>query len=195
MSSSSEHRCDVLTPLLKPAKPSSLKKREILSRGLCLSTALNSSGGNSRLNKRQFARHSTLSADAITAALANLFAEYRSDTATACRCWKSASARKSKNGLYRCCAGRGGHEFSTLISGVCISSTFVIADVKYGCSAVSLYAMVSMCRFIMSIVSGLSDSFISDLKNMRDDDADVRKLHRLMWPLIRTPAIGVSHQR
>lgn len=43
---------------------------------------------------------------------------------------------------------------------------------------------------VLAIVSGLPDSFISDLKNMRGD-ADVKTLRRLMWPLIRTPAIGI----
>jgi AAA domain len=43
---------------------------------------------------------------------------------------------------------------------------------------------------VLSIVSGLPDSFISDLKNMRGG-ADVKTIRRLMWPLIRTPATGI----
>lgn len=43
---------------------------------------------------------------------------------------------------------------------------------------------------VMAIVSGLPDSFLSDLKNMRGD-ADVRMLRRLMWPLIRSPETGI----
>ena len=43
---------------------------------------------------------------------------------------------------------------------------------------------------VLTIVSNLPNSFISDVKNMRGD-ADVKTLRRLMWPLIRTPATGI----
>jgi len=43
---------------------------------------------------------------------------------------------------------------------------------------------------VLAIVSGLPDSFISDIKNMRGD-ADVKTIRRLMWPLIRTPTTGI----
>ena len=43
---------------------------------------------------------------------------------------------------------------------------------------------------VLAIVSGLPDSFISDIKNMRGD-ADVKTIRRLMWSLIRTPTTGV----
>lgn len=43
---------------------------------------------------------------------------------------------------------------------------------------------------VLAIVSGLPDSFISDLKNMRGD-GNVKAIRRLMWPLIRTPATGI----
>jgi superfamily I DNA/RNA helicase len=45
-------------------------------------------------------------------------------------------------------------------------------------------------RGVLSIVSGLPDSFISDLKSMRGN-IEVKMLRRLMWPLIRTPATGI----
>jgi AAA domain len=43
---------------------------------------------------------------------------------------------------------------------------------------------------VLAIVSGLPDSFISDIKNMRGD-ADVKAIRRLMWTLIRTPTTGI----
>lgn len=43
---------------------------------------------------------------------------------------------------------------------------------------------------VQAIVSGLPDSFISDINNMRGD-ADVKAIRRLMWPLIRTPTTGI----
>jgi len=43
---------------------------------------------------------------------------------------------------------------------------------------------------VMAIVSGLPNSFISDLKNMRGND-EVKTLRRLMWPLMRTPTTGI----
>jgi len=43
---------------------------------------------------------------------------------------------------------------------------------------------------VLAIVSGLPDSFISDLRNMRGN-SDVRTIRRLMWSLIRTPATGI----
>ena len=43
---------------------------------------------------------------------------------------------------------------------------------------------------VLSIVSKLPASFISDVMNMRGD-ADAKILRRLMWPLIRTPTTGI----
>lgn len=43
---------------------------------------------------------------------------------------------------------------------------------------------------VMAIVTGLPDSFVSDLKSMRGD-ANMKMLRRLIWPLIRTPATGI----
>jgi len=43
---------------------------------------------------------------------------------------------------------------------------------------------------VASIVSGLPDSFLSDLKHMRGN-ADVKTIRRLMWSLIRTPQSGI----
>lgn len=43
---------------------------------------------------------------------------------------------------------------------------------------------------VLSIVSSLPDSFISDVKNMHGN-ADMKTLRRLMWHLIRTPATGI----
>jgi hypothetical protein len=43
---------------------------------------------------------------------------------------------------------------------------------------------------IMSIVRDLPNSFIGDMKGVRDD-ADARMLRRLVWRLLRNPATGV----
>lgn len=43
---------------------------------------------------------------------------------------------------------------------------------------------------VMAIVSGLPDSFVSDLKSMRGD-AHMKTMRRLIWPLIRTPMTGI----
>lgn len=45
-------------------------------------------------------------------------------------------------------------------------------------------------RGVLTIVSGLPDSFISDVKSMRGD-AREKTLRRLMWLLIRKPATGI----
>lgn len=43
---------------------------------------------------------------------------------------------------------------------------------------------------VMTIVSGLPDSFVTDLTGMRGG-AHMKTLRRLIWPLIRTPATGI----
>lgn len=42
----------------------------------------------------------------------------------------------------------------------------------------------------MTIVAGLPDSFLSDVKNIRGN-ADVKTIRRLMWMLIRSPGVGI----
>lgn len=43
---------------------------------------------------------------------------------------------------------------------------------------------------VMTIVEGLPETFLTDVKNMRGD-ADVKTMRRLMWKLMRTPIIGI----
>lgn len=43
---------------------------------------------------------------------------------------------------------------------------------------------------VMAIVSGLPDSFVSDLKGMRGDE-NMKTMRRLIWPLIRRPGTGI----
>lgn len=57
--------------------------------------------------------------------------------------------------------------------------------------AVDISKVLEHCaKGVLSIVSSLPDSFISDVKNM-SGDADVKTLRRLMWLLIRTPETGI----
>lgn len=54
-----------------------------------------------------------------------------------------------------------------------------------------IYKVVDHCaKGVMSVVRGLPNSFIDDMKGMRND-SDSRTMRRLVWRLIRSPATGV----
>lgn len=102
-------------------------------------------------------------------------------------------------------AGYSIGEAAVLCRGSGLLSTLSTETSQIGQSAVKHFASAAIereqaadismvlehcAKGVLAIVSGLPDSFISDIKNMRGD-ADVKTIRRLMWPLIRTPTTGI----